>query len=47
MGNGAHARVLGAGTVTLKFTFEEDDTIEECAACTYYQEESSQRVSTV
>jgi hypothetical protein len=27
--------------------FGEDHTIEECVTCTYHQEESSQRVSTV
>jgi hypothetical protein len=27
--------------------FGEDHIIEECVACTYHQEESSQRVSTV
>jgi hypothetical protein len=46
MENGAHARVwcwYGHSEVH----FEEDHIIEECAACTYHQEESSQRVSTV
>ena len=40
MGNGSHARVLGAGMVILKFTFGKDGAIKECAACPLHQEES-------
>ena len=40
MGNGSHARVLGAGMVVLKFTFGKDGAIKECAACPLHQEES-------
>ena len=47
MGNGSHARVLGVGTVNLKFTSGEDRAAEERAACPHHQEESSQWLSNV
>ena len=39
-GNGSHARVLGAGTVVLRFTSGKDGAIKERAACPLHQEES-------
>ena len=46
MGNGSHARVLGVGTVNLKFTSGKTVQLKN-AACPHHQEESSQRLSTV
>ena len=41
MGNSSHARVLGVGTVILKFTSGKDGADEERAACPLHQKESS------